>query len=112
MGVQAAKPEAETEVAEEEEDPQAGWSLEQKTAEALAAELINVWGPPIQTLSRAGRAFGGLEALLGGGRSGTFDLQVRDAVADRLLMLRSSVRKHRRAPLVCQDSRANQGLRP
>ena len=27
-----------------------------------------------ETLARAGRAFEGLEALLGGGRSGTFDL--------------------------------------
>lgn len=39
-------------------------------------ELIALWGPPIETLSRAGRAFDGLEFLLGGGRSGTFDLQV------------------------------------
>ncbi len=29
-----------------------------------------------ETLSRAGKAFDGLEALLGGGRNGTFDLQV------------------------------------
>ena len=29
-----------------------------------------------ETLARAGKAFDGLEALLGGGRSGTFDLQV------------------------------------
>lgn len=29
-----------------------------------------------ETLSRAGKAFEGLEVLLGGGRSGTFDLQV------------------------------------
>lgn len=28
-----------------------------------------------ETLSRAGKAFEGLEDLLGGGRSGTFDLQ-------------------------------------
>ena len=76
MGGQVAKVDDTDEAAEEEEDPTAGWSLEQRTAEALAAELISVWGPPIQTLSRAGRAFGGLEALLGGGRAGTFDLQV------------------------------------
>lgn len=29
-----------------------------------------------ETLGRAGKAFDGLEALLGGGRNGTFDLQV------------------------------------
>ena len=61
---------------EEDDDPKAGWSAEMKTAQSLVQELMDIWGPPIQTLSRAGRAFGGLEALLGGGRAGTFDLQV------------------------------------
>ena len=32
-----------------------------------------------ETLARAGKAFEGLEVLLGGGRSGTFDLQVSTA---------------------------------
>ena len=34
------------------------------------------WRQPVETLSRAGRAFAGMEALLGGGRDGTFDLGV------------------------------------
>jgi hypothetical protein len=33
-------------------------------------------GARSETLARAGKAFEGLEVLLGGGRSGTFDLQV------------------------------------
>ena len=62
--------------AEEEEDEQRAWSPELREAERLVADLIALWGPPIETLSRAGRAFDGLEFLLGGGRNGTFDLQV------------------------------------
>ena len=61
---------------EEEEDEKQTWSPELREAERLVAELIALWGPPIETLSRAGRAFDGLEFLLGGGRNGTFDLQV------------------------------------
>ena len=61
---------------DEEEQQQQTWSPELREAERLVAELIALWGPPIETLSRAGRAFDGLEFLLGGGRGGTFDLQV------------------------------------
>ena len=35
-----------------------------------------------ETLGRAGKAFDGLEALLGGGRNGTFDLQVSSGSHD------------------------------
>ena len=68
------------EEAEEEEDPQQGWSPELRAAEQLVGELIALWGPPIQTLAKAGRAFDGLEFLLGGGRSGTFDLQASSLI--------------------------------
>lgn len=44
-----------------------------------------------KTLGRAGKAFEGLEALLGGGRSGTFDLQA------------SSLSAH----VVCRPMKAN-----
>lgn len=76
-GVQSSKPVA-TEEEEEEDDfeSRAQWSIERQEAERLVKELIALWAPPMETLSRAGRAFEGLEALLGGGRSGTFDLQV------------------------------------
>lgn len=67
---------ASVEEAEDEgEDETQSWSPELREAERLVSELIALWGPPIETLSRAGRAFDGLEFLLGGGRSGTFDLQ-------------------------------------
>ena len=64
---------------EDEEKEEDSWSPERREAERLVAALLEQWGPPIQTLSRAGRAFEGLEALLGGARGGTFDLQVHDA---------------------------------
>ena len=60
----------------EEDGERQAWPVERREAETLVAGLMELWGPPIETLSRAGRAFEGLEALLGGGRSGTFDLQV------------------------------------
>ncbi|GAB4823718.1 hypothetical protein N2152v2_010764 [Parachlorella kessleri] len=71
-GAQPAESEAEEE--EEEEEERAAWSLERRTAEELAGELVAQWEKPISTLSRAGRAFEGLETLLGGGRGGSFDL--------------------------------------
>lgn len=88
MGVQASKVEEQKE-ADEEADPAESWSPDMKAAQSLVQELINVWGPPIQTLSRAGRAFGGLEALLGGGRAGTFDLQV--SVLTAMLYIASQI---------------------
>lgn len=38
---------------------------------------MDVWQAPIDTLSKAGRAMEGIEALLGGAAGGSFDLQVR-----------------------------------
>ena len=54
----------------------ATWSPERATAEALAGELQQQWEAPMATLSKAGKAFEGLEALLGGARGGGFDLKV------------------------------------
>ena len=54
----------------------ASWSRERTIAETLAAKLILQWQGPISTLSRAGKAFEGLEALLGGAQGGGFDLGV------------------------------------
>lgn len=50
--------------------------LDVRAAEALVAAIVQQWGPPLQTLSRAGKAFEGLEGLLGGGAGGAagFDL--------------------------------------
>lgn len=68
---------------DEEEDDQedsaaerASWSRERTIAETLAAKLVLQWQGPISTLSRAGKAFEGLEALLGGAQGGGFDLGV------------------------------------
>ena len=44
-----------------------------------------------ETLGRAGKAFDGLEALLGGGRNGTFDLQVRQHL---LIVVRAHLCMH------------------
>lgn len=68
---------------DEEEDDQedsaaerASWSRERTIAETLASKLVLQWQGPISTLSRAGKAFEGLEALLGGAQGGGFDLGV------------------------------------
>ena len=68
---------------DEEEDDQedsaaerASWSRERTIAETLASKLVSQWQGPISTLSRAGKAFEGLEALLGGAQGGGFDLGV------------------------------------
>ena len=68
---------------EDEEDDQedsaadrASWSRERTIAEALVSKLVQQWQGPISTLSRAGKAFEGLEALLGGAQGGGFDLGV------------------------------------
>ena len=59
--------------AEDEDDDAAGWSAAPRAAEGLGAAMAAQWGAPIDALSKAGKAFEGLEALLGGG---TFDLKV------------------------------------
>jgi hypothetical protein len=50
-----------------------GASAEKATAFALVKELYGVWLGPVETLGKAGRAFEGLEALLG---ADGFDLEV------------------------------------
>lgn len=51
-------------------EERASWSPERLCAEDLVGELVSRWKKPILTLSQAGRAFDGLESLLGG----AFDL--------------------------------------
>lgn len=43
---------------------------EKRIAVELLKELFTTWKTPMETLSKAGRAFDGLEALLGGGGGG------------------------------------------
>lgn len=79
-------PDEEAEREQEERDElaaqQANWSQERIIAEGLAAKLVQQWQGPISTLARAGKAFEGLEALLGGGSGGgSFDLGV--SISDR-----------------------------
>lgn len=72
--------EKEQEEREELAAQQANWSKERIIAEGLAAKLVQQWQGPISTLARAGKAFEGLEALLGGGTGGGgFDLGVSSA---------------------------------
>ena len=52
---------------------QAAWSPEKRTAERLVAGLAAQWEAPMLAMARAGRAFAGLEAVLGGD---AFSLQV------------------------------------
>ncbi len=64
---------------EEQEDSaaeRASWTRERSIAEALVGKVMQQWHGPISTLSRAGKAFEGLEALLGGAQGGGFDLGV------------------------------------
>lgn len=49
--------------------------MERRLAVELAKELYHKWAAPMDTLSKAGRAFDGLEALLGGA-GGEFELSV------------------------------------
>ena len=64
------------EAAREKAEALAAMPLDIRAAEALVAAIVQQWGPPLQTLSRAGKAFEGLEGLLGGGAGGAagFDL--------------------------------------
>jgi len=48
-------------------EEQASWTPERRSAEELVSTLVSQWEKPIAALDRAGRAFDGLEALLGGG---------------------------------------------
>ena len=57
----------------------ASWTRERSIAEALVGKVMQQWQGPIPTLSRAGKAFEGLEALLGGAQGGGFDLGVSNA---------------------------------
>lgn len=50
-----------------------GAAADKATAFALVKELYGTWKDPVETLGRAGRAFEGLEALLG---AEGFDLEV------------------------------------
>ncbi len=50
-----------------------GAAADKATAFALVKELYATWKDPVETLGRAGRAFEGLEALLG---ADGFDLEV------------------------------------
>ena len=73
-----ALPEDEAEKEREEElaAQQASWTKERIIAEGLVGKLVQQWQGPISTLARAGKAFEGLEALLGGAQGGSFDLGV------------------------------------
>ncbi|KAK9816841.1 hypothetical protein WJX72_005809 [[Myrmecia] bisecta] len=73
--VAEAQPAEAAEDEEEEDSERAGWSVERRTAEELVEALLVEWKAPIDTLSKAGKAFEGLEALLGGARGGTFDVK-------------------------------------
>lgn len=94
----ARRSEEEEEAAEAQRQLEAAWSPQQRIAETLVRGMRTAWGPAMQTLERAGRAFDGLEALLGGT---AFDLQVL-----RLLPCPSSPNSRSLAPgarmhLVC-----------
>ena len=81
-GVAEAPAAAKAEAAGEEEDDdddaegRAEWSLERRTAEELVEGLAAQWQAPMDALANAGKAFEGLEALLGGASGGSFDLKV------------------------------------
>ncbi len=53
--------------------------IERRLSVELAKELFHKWQAPMETLSKAGRAFEGLEALLGGADGG-FDLSVKTVI--------------------------------
>lgn len=76
MAAQPAAAQATEAADDDDEDETAAWSLEKRTAEELGAELAAQWAAPIDALSKAGKAFEGLEALLGGASGGSFDLKV------------------------------------
>lgn len=74
---------------EEQEDSaaeRATWTRERSIAEALVGKVMQQWQGPISTLSRAGKAFEGLEALLGGAQGGGFDLGVSNAFPPPIIL--------------------------
>ena len=73
---------------EEMDAIQAAWTPEKRNAERLVAELAEKWEAPMLAMSRAGRAFAGLEAVLGGD---AFSLQVPYL---RILSLQQSVSRY------------------
>ena len=73
----ARAPAEEEEEDDDDEEGRTAWSLERRTAEELVAELAALWQAPMDALANAGKAFEGLEALLGGASGGSFDLKVR-----------------------------------
>eukprot|EP00798_Chlamydomonas_sp_ICE-L_P011915 gene11915-15016_t len=92
-----------------------------RAAVELVKELYFKWQAPITTLSSAGKAFEGLEALLGGGTSGSFDLQMDELrrKLESLKELRDLVRSLgrgggwgplRRAPVQYLDFSGRPGL--
>ncbi len=76
----SAAAKAEAAAADEDDDDgaedRATWSLERRTAEELVQGLVEQWQAPMDALANAGKAFEGLEALLGGASGGSFDLKV------------------------------------
>lgn len=65
-GAGAQQPMAPQENEEDGDEDRELWSKERVIAEDLVKALVALWRVPIATLSKAGRAFEGLEALLGG----------------------------------------------
>lgn len=125
---QAGAADSETEE-EEEEDGRADWSIERRTAEELVAALVQQWRKPIDTLSKAGKAFEGLESLLGGagfdlggsiwGRKGWADMDNMRQKLEDVKELRDLVRSLgrgggwgplRRAPIQYLDMKGRPGL--
>lgn len=82
---------------DDDEDESSSWSLEKRTAEELGADMAAQWAAPIDALSKAGKAFEGLEALLGGASGGSFDLKVsqRRIVNDGTPPAEHTVHKHK-----------------
>lgn len=97
------QPKAAAAAAEEEEsepDPQevirASWTPDRRTAEDLVAAMMEAWRMPILTLSRAGRAFEGLEGLLGG----FFDLGVGPGILFKMNLSRACIMSELIQPLI------------
>jgi len=121
--------------ADEDEDDgptaaeRAAWPLDKKAAEGIAGAVVKLWEAPLRTLAAAGRAFDGLEALLGGGafelgagiwrRKGWAEMDAMRARLEDLKELRDLVRSLgrgggwgplRRAPTQKLDMRGRPGL--
>ena len=95
-----AAPKADAVADEDDEDgaeDRATWSLERRTAEELVQGLVEQWQAPMDALANAGKAFEGLEALLGGASGGSFDLKVHSylSLMPRLEIAKRSLRCRR-----------------